>query len=84
MISVEAYKTSIGMFYSRLRVLEKSKSFKALSSSTSRVKRKWEMFFSFSLVFLSFWKVLKVIQDQVDLVFVQIILIQLGVIIHQV
>ena len=35
------------MFYSRLKVLQKSKSFKALPSSTSRVKRKWEVFFSF-------------------------------------
>ena len=47
MISVEAYKISIGMFFSRLIVFQKSKNFKALSSSTPRVKRKWEVFFSF-------------------------------------
>ena len=52
MVSVEAYKTSIGMFYTRLRVLQKSKSFNALPFSTSRVKRKWEVFFSFLGYFL--------------------------------
>ena len=46
MISVEACEISIGMFYSRL-ILQKSKSFKALPSSTSRVIRKWEVLFSF-------------------------------------
>ena len=35
------------MFYSRLRIFQKSKTFKALSSSTPRVKIKWEVLFSF-------------------------------------
>ena len=53
-ISFKAYKTSIGMFYTRLRVLHKSKSFKLLPSSTSRVKRKWEVFFRvFWYIFLA-------------------------------
>ena len=46
MISVEACEISIGRFYSRL-ILQKSKGFKALPSSTSRVIRKWEVFFRF-------------------------------------
>ena len=47
MISVEAYKISRDMFYSRLEVLQKLKSFFALSSSNSRVKGKSKEFLSF-------------------------------------
>ena len=46
-ISVEAYKTSPDMLYTRLEVLQKLNSFLALPSSTSRVKRKSKVFFSF-------------------------------------
>ena len=45
MISFEAYRTSIGRFNSRLRIFQKPKTFKALSSSTPRVKIKWEVSF---------------------------------------
>ena len=47
MISLEAYKISRDMFYSRLKVLQKLKSFFALSSSISRVKGKSKEFLSF-------------------------------------